>query len=134
MNCWIFWGRWFSEVCGDWWNIFPLCDVFVSQVTIYRDRKSLCHSINDAKQVLKQFDQFFSSTVIVITVIVWLLLARIVSADLIVFLSTQFLVAAFVFGNVCKNVFESVVFLFVIHPFDVGDRLVVDGVQVGIWS
>lgn len=87
-------------------------------------------SINDAKHVVKQFDQFFSSTVIVITIIVWLLLARIVSADLIVFLSTQFLVAAFVFGNICKNVFESVVFLFVTHPFDVGDRLVVDGVQV----
>lgn len=87
-------------------------------------------SINDAKQVVKQFDQFFSSTVIGITIIVWLLLARIVSADLIVFPSTQFLVAAFVFGNTCKNVFESVVFLFVTHPFDVGDRLVVDGVQV----
>lgn len=32
---------------------------------------------------------------------------------------------AFVFGNSIRNVFESVVFLFVVHPFDVGDALLV---------
>lgn len=32
---------------------------------------------------------------------------------------------AFVFGNSIKTVYESVVFLFVVHPFDVGDALLV---------
>ncbi|PPR81386.1 hypothetical protein GOBAR_AA39327 [Gossypium barbadense] len=38
-------------------------------------------------------------------------------------------VAAFMFGNTCKTIFEAIVFVFVMHPFDVGDRCVVDGVQ-----
>ena len=29
-----------------------------------------------------------------------------------------------------KTVFEAIIFVFVMHPFDVGDRCVVDGVQV----
>lgn len=29
----------------------------------------------------------------------------------------------FVFGNMFKTLFESVVFLFVVHPFDVGDMI-----------
>ena len=30
-------------------------------------------------------------------------------------------------GNVAKNTFEAINFLFVSHPFDVGDRVVVNG-------
>lgn len=36
----------------------------------------------------------------------------------------------FIFGNTCKTVFEAIIFLFAMHPFDVGDRCEVDGVQV----
>lgn len=34
------------------------------------------------------------------------------------------------FQNMCKTVFESIIFVFVMHPFDVGDRCVVDGVHM----
>ena len=34
------------------------------------------------------------------------------------------------FGNTCKTTFEAIIFLFVMHPFDVGDRCEVDEVQV----
>ena len=37
---------------------------------------------------------------------------------------------AFIVGSTCKNIFESFVFVFVMHPYDVGDRCVVDGVLV----
>ena len=40
--------------------------------------------------------------------------------------STMILAFVFVFGNSLKVVFEAVVFLFVVHPFDIGD-----GVQIG---
>ncbi|CAA2976336.1 mechanosensitive ion channel 10-like [Olea europaea subsp. europaea] len=32
--------------------------------------------------------------------------------------------------NNCKTVFEAIIFVFVMHPFDVGDRCVIDGVQM----
>eukprot|EP00873_Tetraselmis_striata_P022184 jgi/Tetstr1/442448/TSEL_003194.t1 len=34
----------------------------------------------------------------------------------------------FVFGNSIRNTFESMLFLFVQHPYDVGDRIEIDGV------
>ncbi|KAL0717216.1 hypothetical protein Bca4012_066538 [Brassica carinata] len=37
---------------------------------------------------------------------------------------------AFIFGNSCKTIFEAIIFLFVMHPFDVGDRCEIDGVQL----
>ncbi|CAI9285408.1 unnamed protein product [Lactuca saligna] len=43
---------------------------------------------------------------------------------------TALVVAAFIFGNTCKTVFEAIVFVFIMHPFDVGDRCVIDGVQM----
>lgn len=36
----------------------------------------------------------------------------------------------FIFKNTCKAVFEAIAFVFIMHPFDVGDRCVVNGVQL----
>ncbi|XP_004305617.1 PREDICTED: mechanosensitive ion channel protein 10-like [Fragaria vesca subsp. vesca] len=105
-------------------------DIQTWMVNVDQDRRALIHSTINTKAVPKQLEQFFTSVVIVITIVVWLLLVGIASSNLVVFLSTQFLLAAFMFGNTCKNVFEAIVFIFVIHPFDVGDRIVVDDVQL----
>ena len=41
---------------------------------------------------------------------------------------SSFLLAfAFVFGNSIRNIYEAVIFLFIVHPFDVGDALFVNG-------
>ncbi|XP_047147393.1 mechanosensitive ion channel protein 10-like isoform X2 [Vigna umbellata] len=40
------------------------------------------------------------------------------------------LLVVFMFGNTAKTVFEAIIFVFVMHPFDVGDRCVIDGVQM----
>jgi mechanosensitive ion channel protein 4/5/6/7/8/9/10 len=60
----------------------------------------------------------------------WLLILEIATTRFFVFLSSQLLVAVFMFGNTLKTIFEAIIFLFVMHPFDVGDRCEVDGMQV----
>lgn len=42
-------------------------------------------------------------------------------------ISSGILGFSFIFGNSIRNVFESVLTLFVIHPFDVGDTIYIDG-------
>lgn len=96
----------------------------------YNGRKALTRTVNNTKTVLKQLDKFFTSIVIVITILGWLVLVQIATKDLVVLILSQFFVAAFIFGNTCKNIFEAIVFIFVTHPFDVGDCIVVDHVQV----
>lgn len=56
----------------------------------------------------------------------------IATTQVIVVISSQLLVVVFMFGNTCKTTFEAIIFVFIMHPFDVGDRCVVDGVQVNI--
>jgi small-conductance mechanosensitive channel len=68
--------------------------------------------------------------VIVIISIITLLLMGIATTKVLVVISSQLLVVVFIFGNACKTVFEAIIFVFIMHPFDVGDRCVIDGIQV----
>lgn len=36
---------------------------------------------------------------------------------------SAFIAASFIFGNSAKDAFESIIFVFVTHPFDTGDRI-----------
>lgn len=97
---------------------------------VYNGRKALAHALNDTKTAVRQLDKLVTAILIVIVLLVWLLLMEIATTKVLVFLSSQVVVAAFMFGNTCKTIFEAIIFVFVMHPFDVGDRCVVDGVQV----
>ncbi|CAL2233709.1 unnamed protein product [Prunus armeniaca] len=99
-------------------------------VKVYNGRKALAHSLNDTKTAVRQLNKLVTGILVVITVVVWLLLMEIATTKVLVFLSSQLVVAAFMFGNTCKTIFEAIIFVFVMHPFDVGDRCVVDGVPV----
>lgn len=48
-----------------------------------------------------------------------------------VFISSVIIASAFVFGNSVKQLFESVIFLFFVHPYDVGDCLLIEGTGAG---
>ncbi|MBA0744879.1 hypothetical protein Gogos_007481 [Gossypium gossypioides] len=98
-------------------------------VKVYTDRKTLVHALSDTKTAVKQLNTLVTVVLIIVTVIIWLLLLEIATTKLLLLLSSQLVVAAFMFGNTCKTIFEAIVFVFVMHPFDVGDRCVVDGVQ-----
>ncbi|KAM4129147.1 hypothetical protein ACJW30_01G000400 [Castanea mollissima] len=99
-------------------------------VKIYKGRKALAHALNDTKTAVKQLNKLVTVILIVVTVIVWLLLMEIATTKVLVFFSSQLVVAAFMFENTCKTIFEAIIFVFVMHPFDVGDRCVIDGVPM----
>ena len=50
-----------------------------------------------------------------------------------VMFSSIVLAFAFVFGNSVRTVYESIIYLFVVHPFDVGDKIIVDSVSSKVW-
>lgn len=65
-----------------------------------------------------------------IIVIIWLIIFELHIPHFLVLVSSQLLVAVFIFGNTCRTTFEGIIFLFIMHPFGVGDRCEIDGVQV----
>ena len=102
----------------------------ISQVKIYKDRQALQHALNDNKTAVQQFNQLLTGILIVLIIILWLLLTEIATTKIVLFFSSQLVVAAFIFGNTCKTIFEAIIFVFVMHPFDVGDRCIIDGTMV----
>ncbi|KAK8602438.1 hypothetical protein V6N12_052245 [Hibiscus sabdariffa] len=93
-------------------------------VMVYRDRKVLAHGLSDTQIVIEQLNKLVIAILIVVTFIIWLLLVGTATTRVLL------VIAAFLFGESCKTIFQVVVFIFVMHPFDVGDRCVVDGVQL----
>ncbi|XP_010536156.1 PREDICTED: mechanosensitive ion channel protein 10-like [Tarenaya hassleriana] len=99
-------------------------------VKVYTSRKALAHSITDTKTAVKQLNKLVSVVLVIVTVVILLLLLEVATTKVLVFFSTQIVALAFMIGSTCKNLFESMVFVFVMHPFDVGDRCVVDGIPL----
>ncbi|CAE6097444.1 unnamed protein product [Arabidopsis arenosa] len=99
-------------------------------VKVYTSRRALAHSLNDTKTAVKQLNKLVTAILVVITVVIWLLLLELATTKVLLFFSTQLVALAFIIGSTCKNLFESIVFVFVMHPYDVGDRCVVDGVTM----
>ncbi|GAU26709.1 hypothetical protein TSUD_314860 [Trifolium subterraneum] len=97
---------------------------------VYQERRALAHALCDTKTAVKQLNKLVTVFLVVVTIVVWLLLMEIATTKVLVFLSSQLVLAAFMFGNTCKNIFEAIIFVFVMHPFDVGDRCVIDGVEL----
>ncbi|XP_058098397.1 mechanosensitive ion channel protein 6-like [Magnolia sinica] len=99
-------------------------------VNAFRERRALSLTLNDTKTAVNKLHQMVNVVVGIIIVVIWLLILGIATTHLLVFISSQLLVVVFVFGNTCKTVFEAIIFLFAMHPLDVGDRCEVDGVQM----
>ncbi|CAF1697153.1 hypothetical protein HID58_050526 [Brassica napus] len=99
-------------------------------VKVYTSRKALAHSLNDTKTAVKQLNKLVTAILMVVTLIIWLLLLEVATTKVLLFFSTQMVALAFIIGSTCKNLFESIIFVFVMHPYDVGDRCVVDGVPL----
>ncbi|GJW75071.1 mechanosensitive ion channel protein 6-like protein [Tanacetum coccineum] len=99
-------------------------------VNAFRERKALALTLNDTKTAVNKLHQMVNVLVGVIIVVICLLILNIATSKFLVFISSQIVVVAFIFGNTCKTIFEAIIFLFVMHPFDVGDRCEIDGVQM----
>ncbi|MBA0848303.1 hypothetical protein Goshw_000288 [Gossypium schwendimanii] len=99
-------------------------------VNAFRERRALAFTLNDTKTAVNRLHHIVDIIVGIIIVVIWLLILEIATSKVLVFISSQLLVVAFVFGNTCKTVFEAIIFLFVMHPFDVGDRCEIDGIQM----
>ncbi|XP_047324163.1 mechanosensitive ion channel protein 10-like [Impatiens glandulifera] len=101
-------------------------------VKAHQSRKALAHALSDTKTAVKQLNKLLTGMLVVVVTIVWLLLTEIASTKVLLFLSSQLVVAAFIFKNTGKTIFEALIFVFVMHPYDVGDRCVIDGVQMTV--
>ncbi|KAI9008953.1 Mechanosensitive ion channel-domain-containing protein [Phycomyces nitens] len=92
-------------------------------IRIYKERKNLARSMRDLSQATGKLDLIL----LVIFTLIWVIIVCAsfgvnVGTELMP-LWTAFIAASFVFGNSAKDAFEAIIFVFVTHPFDAGDRV-----------
>ncbi|KAI7863039.1 Mechanosensitive ion channel-domain-containing protein [Spinellus fusiger] len=94
-------------------------------VRIYRERKNLARSMRDLSQATGKLDIILLIIFIVIWAIITCASFGVNVGTSLMPLWTAFIAASFVFGNSAKDAFEAIIFVFVTHPFDAGDRVLV---------
>ncbi|THG04676.1 hypothetical protein TEA_017221 [Camellia sinensis var. sinensis] len=99
-------------------------------VNAFRERRALALTLNDTKTAVNKLHHMVNVLVVIVIAVVSLFILGIATSRFLFLISSQIVVVAFIFGNSCKTVFEAIVFLFVMHPYDVGDQCEIDGVQM----
>ncbi|XP_026661066.2 mechanosensitive ion channel protein 6-like [Phoenix dactylifera] len=99
-------------------------------INAFRERRALSLTLNDTKTAVNKLHQMANVTVGIIIFALWLIILGLATTHFFYLISSQLLLVVFIFGNTLKMVFEAIIFLFVMHPFDVGDRCEIEGVQM----
>ncbi|KAF9055376.1 hypothetical protein BDZ89DRAFT_18077 [Hymenopellis radicata] len=95
-------------------------------VKVYKERRLLTRSMRDVDAALKMLDQIFSLFAMAVLLLISL---RVFAVDVghgLMNLYSIAIAASFVFKGSAAKAFDAIMFLFVTHPFDTGDRCFID--------
>ena len=96
-------------------------------VEIGRERKSITASLKDLDSVVSKLDGIFVFVVICVTILVFITLISTSAAGVLTSAGSSVLALSWLFSATAQEFLQSVIFVFVKHPFDVGDRVSVYG-------
>ncbi|PWA78740.1 mechanosensitive ion channel MscS, LSM domain protein [Artemisia annua] len=99
-------------------------------VEAHRERRTLALSVNDTKTAVDDLHHIMNVIVTLTILVIWLIICGAPVTQFLIFVTTQLALGAYVFGTTGKTIFESIIFLFIMHPYDVGDRCEVDGTEM----
>lgn len=94
---------------------------------VFHQRQQLTASLQDTGSIIGTLHTILIFIIQVASIFLYLLVWHVDIVRVWVTLSSVILAFTFVFGASIRRAYENVMFLFVVHPFDVGDRLLIDG-------
>lgn len=96
-------------------------------VEIGRERKAITASLKDLDSVVSRLGNVFEFFIAVVSIIVFLTLISTSAAGVLTSAGSSILALSWLFSATAQEFLQSVVFVFVKHPFDVGDRVTIYG-------
>lgn len=96
-------------------------------VEIGRERKSITASLKDLDSVVSKLDAVLLFIVVLVTILVLVTLTSTSAAGVLTSAGSTVLALSWLFSATAQEFLQSVVFVFVKHPFDVGDRVTIYG-------
>ncbi|GFZ43630.1 hypothetical protein JCM24511_01350 [Saitozyma sp. JCM 24511] len=96
-------------------------------VSIHRDRLSLEASMRDLDGAVRRLDDIFMAIVLAIWILIMAAMVTTKLTTLVTSAGTFILGLSWLIGTTMQEILLSCIFLFVKHPYDVGDRVDIDG-------
>ncbi|KAK8155554.1 Mechanosensitive ion channel-domain-containing protein [Phyllosticta citribraziliensis] len=96
-------------------------------VEIGRERKAITASLKDLDSVISKLDDVLIFVVAVVTILVFISLISTSAAGVLTSAGSSVLALSWLFSATAQEFLQSIIFVFVKHPFDVGDRVTVYG-------
>jgi len=100
-------------------------DIKEAVVAIYRERANMAASLKDTDSIVQSLEYAIGCLIHFIFLAFYLLIWEVDIVKGFSTFSAMLLAFTFIFGNSVKNMFESMLFLFVEHPYDVGDTVLI---------
>ncbi|KAK9815600.1 hypothetical protein WJX72_006571 [[Myrmecia] bisecta] len=105
-----------------------LHDIRDAVIQIYQERKNLAFTLKDTKTVVGKLERIIGTVIHVLFIFFYLIIFSVDVSKVWLTISSVVVAFSFIFGASMAALYQSVVFLFVVHPFDVGDALLIDNV------
>lgn len=96
-------------------------------VEIGRERKSITASLKDLDSVVSKLDDVLFLVVAIVTILVLISLISTSAAGVLTSAGSAVLALSWLFSATAQEFLQSCIFVFVKHPFDVGDRVSIYG-------
>ncbi|KAF5370064.1 hypothetical protein D9758_001387 [Tetrapyrgos nigripes] len=93
---------------------------------VYRERRFLARSMRDVGQALKTLDNILLFFAMIILFFISLSVFGVQVGDSLTSVYSLGIAASFIFRSTASNAFDAIMFLFVTHPYDTGDRCFID--------
>jgi small-conductance mechanosensitive channel len=113
---------------------------FISSVkAVYDEQETLSKLINDHDDIISKLDSIMLTIVYSADVAICLSLLGIQGVDMFKAILGILVSLALLFSDAMKNLFDALVFVLITHPYDLGDRVEIDGKylfveSVGLWT
>ncbi|KAH8892494.1 hypothetical protein GQ53DRAFT_746039 [Thozetella sp. PMI_491] len=117
----------FAAIDADGNGDIELDEMIRKVVDIGKERKAIANSMKDIGQALRVFDEILLFVVLIIVVIIFLAVFQSSFIATLTTAGTTLLSLSFVFAVTTQEFLGSCIFLFVKHPYDVGDRVDITG-------
>lgn len=95
-------------------------------IKAFRDRSRLIASLSGMKSVIRKVEDFLAMLLFFLLVIGTLTIFGVNTYSFFLSLSSIMVSLAFLFGSSAKSAFEGVILIFFVHPYDVGDRIIIN--------
>ncbi|EST04835.1 Mechanosensitive ion channel MscS [Kalmanozyma brasiliensis GHG001] len=92
-------------------------------IEIHRERLALQHSMRDVDSAVGRLDSIFMSVYVLVSAIIIAAMLSIAFSTLVTSFGTLILGLSWLIGSTAQETLGAIIFLFIKHPYDVGDRV-----------